>query len=375
MGAVGINASIIGSNPTGLGIYAMRLVQHLDDLRDDLVVYSSVPEMLQCNRARVVRIPPRTRPEYAMRGHLARVFWTQTALRRRLSRDRLTALVNPLPEGVLLAGVPQVTVVHDLLPLRFPAEYPRQKHFFAWFVPLVLRESRIVVADSQSTREDVIRQFRFPASKVRVIPAGGDESVFFPDGAAGPSGSDEPYCLYVGNLLPHKNLLVLLEALALLRRRARCRLVIRGSGRSDYRRLLQAHIEALHLTEAVTFVNYMNGPLLRHLYQRAACLVLPSLGEGFGLPVIEAMACGTPVVVARTTSLPEVAGDAALQVDPHDPAALAAAMHRVLSDHALRVDLRRRGLVRAAVFTSRRTAAQISQAIDEVLIVRELPMH
>jgi glycosyltransferase involved in cell wall biosynthesis len=126
-------------------------------------------------------------------------------------------------------------------------------------------------------------------------------------------------------------------------------------------------VETLGLTGAVAFVGYTGQRVLRDLYAQAACLVLPSLGEGFGLPVLEAMACGTPVITSNTSSMPEVAGDAALRVDPHDALGLADAMYRVLTNPALREDLRQRGLERARVFTWRRTAEQMSLIVVEVI--------
>jgi glycosyltransferase involved in cell wall biosynthesis len=117
----------------------------------------------------------------------------------------------------------------------------------------------------------------------------------------------------------------------------------------------------------VSFLGYTTEKTMRDLYSRAACLVLPSLGEGFGLPVLEAMACGTPVVTAAVSSLPEVAGDAALMVNPHDSLEVAEAMFRVLSDPDLSQDLRERGLRQAAGFTWRRTGEGISRLLDETL--------
>ena len=199
-----------------------------------------------------------------------------------------------------------------------------------------------------------------------MIYPGYDSSVFFANGFDSLSdGHAEPYLLYVGNLLPHKNLLRLLDALAILRRRQRCRLIIRGEGRPAYTRSLQERVETLGLGEAVTFLGYSTDARLRDLYSRAACLVLPSLGEGFGLPVLEAMACGTPVVTSNASSLREVAGDAALTVDPNDAIALAEAMHRVLMDRDFRAKLRRRGLERVKFFSWRRLAEQISRVLDE----------
>jgi len=276
-------------------------------------------------------------------------------------------MLNTVPEGIVGSPIPQVTVVHDLLPLFFPSEYPRQQYYFRFLVPRILRASRVVVADSDSTRRDIIQNYGLPAEKVRVIHPGYDSSVYFRNGFdASPGRHQDPHLLYVGNLLPHKNLLRLLDALAILRRRRRCRVILRGEGRPAYVRALRERVETLGLGDAVTFLGYTTESTLRQLYNGAACLVLPSLGEGFGLPVLEAMACGTPVVTASTPSLSEVAGDAGLKVEPYDAVGLADAMYRVLTDQTLCEDLRQRGLQRARLFSWRRTAEQMSQVVDEV---------
>lgn len=363
---IGINASIVGENPTGLGLYSINLVRELDRIRDDLVVYTSHPEAFGRLRNRVVRVSAVTRPEHSTLGHSSRVVWLQSILRLRAQADGVGVILNTVPEGVLGFRIPQVTVVHDLLPLFFPAEYPRQQYYFRLLVPRILRISRVVIADSESTRRDILRNYSLSPEKVRVVHPGYDAGIYFPNGEERPARQEDPYCLYVGNLLPHKNLLRLLDALAILRRRRPCRLIIRGEGRPAYVRAVGERVETLGLTGAVAFVGYTGERVLRDLYAHAACLVLPSLGEGFGLPVLEAMACGTPVVTANTSSLPEVAGDAALLVDPNDAIALADAMHRVLTDRELREDLRRRGLARAALFGWRRAAEQMSQLLAEV---------
>jgi glycosyltransferase involved in cell wall biosynthesis len=370
-GGIGVNASIVGDGPTGLGLYAINLIRALDRRRDDLVVYTSAPAALDHPRAQVVRITRFVRPEHGMRGHFMRLMWEQTALRIRARARGIQALLNTIPEAILGSSIPQVTVVHDLLPLFFPAEYPRQQYYFRSLVPRVLRSSRAVVADSENTRRDIIQSYAIAPDKVRVIYPGYDPAIFAvseterpPDGGAG------SYLLYVGNLLPHKNLLNLLDALAILRRRCPARLVIRGEGQVSYARAVRERVETLGLGDAVSFQTYADGFALRDLYARAACLVLPSLHEGFGLPVLEAMACGTPVITSTTSSMPEVGGDAALRVDPFDTIELSAAMHQVLTDRDLREDLRERGLKWVRAFTWRRTAEQMSRLLDEVRGVR-----
>jgi len=169
-------------------------------------------------------------------------------------------------------------------------------------------------------------------------------------------------------------------AFALLRRRRSCRLIIRGEGRPACARVLGERIESLGLRDAVTFAGYAGEDRLRQLYSDAVCLMLPSLGEGFGLPVLEAMACGTLVVTASASSLPEVAGDAALMVDPYDALGLADAMYRTLTDGGLRETLRQRGLRRVSAFTWKRTALEVSRLLDGAFgqseaHCRALPLH
>jgi glycosyltransferase involved in cell wall biosynthesis len=229
----------------------------------------------------------------------------------------------------------------------------------------------VVIADSEFTRRDVVEHYGVPFAKVQVIYPGYDPGVFSGNGVGtAPDPSEDPYFLYVGNLLPHKNLLRLLDALAIVHRRRACRLVIRGEGRKPYVRALRERVATLGLGNAVSFLGYADQRALRDLYRHAACLVFPSLGEGFGLPVLEAMACGTPVITAGTSSLPEVAGDAALMVDPYDAINLADAMHCMLADGGLRNELRRRGLERVGAFSWQRTAEAMSRLLDETLAAR-----
>jgi glycosyltransferase involved in cell wall biosynthesis len=372
-GGIGINASIVGASPTGLGLYTIHLIRALDALRDDLVIYTSSSRALGGLRARILPATPLVRPERGMRGHLMRLIWVQTALRVRARAAGIEVLLNTVPEAILGSSIPQVTVVHDLLPLFFPAEYPRQQYYFRSLVPRVLSTSRVIVADSESTRGDIVQSYGVAPERVRVIRPGYDPHSYSVAGLDRPRSGADSYLLYVGNLLPHKNLLGLLDALAILRRRRDARLIIRGDGQPAYARAVRERVETLGLGDAVSFQGYAAEGALRDLYAGAACLVLPSFHEGFGLPVLEAMACGTPVITSSTASLPEVGGDAALRVDPHDAIELSDAMYRVLRDAHLREDLRERGLKWVRAFSWRRTAEQMSQLLDEVRERRSRP--
>ena len=366
---VAVNASILGDRPTGLGIYTLNLVRELDRLRDDLVVYTSAPGAVPAGRRAVRAAPASVRPERHMLGHALRMAWIQAGLRVQLRRHGARVLLNTVPEGLLAPPVPQVTVVHDLLPLRYPEEYPRQQYYFRFLVPRVLAASRIVIADSESTRRDLLQAYGLSPDRIRVVPAGYDERVFHPapDGEPPRDADAVPYLLYVGNLLPHKNILRLLDAFTLVTRRVRCRLIIRGEGHPGFVQELRQRLESLECRDRVEIQSYATAAHLGELYRRARLLVLPSLCEGFGLTALEAMACGTPVVASNTSSIPEVVGDAALLVDPTDAVDLADAIYKLLTSDALHEELARRSLDRAQLFPWRRTARAISAALDEAM--------
>jgi glycosyltransferase involved in cell wall biosynthesis len=361
---LGVNASIVGTEPTGLGIYTIHLVRAIGRLRPGLVAYTSAPAALAAPGVSTRPVARHVRPERGTLGHAARLVWLQVGLRPRLLRDRIDLLLNTVPEGPIRPRVPQVTVVHDLLPLRYPAQYPRQQHYFRHLVPRVLRASRLVIADSESTRRDVLETYGIPAERVRVVPAGYDAETFRP-GAGGETASGPPYVLFVGNLLPHKNVLGLIEAFAAVPSGIPCRLVIRGAGRRANERQVRERIAALGLGPRVELRAYASGAELARLYRGAGAVVVPSLYEGFGLTALEAMASGAPVVASRTSSLPEIVADAALLVDPTDTRALADAMTALLARPELGGDLRRRGLARAGCFSWERTARGVLEVLDE----------
>jgi glycosyltransferase involved in cell wall biosynthesis len=358
---VAINASVLGAQPSGLGRYASGLVHGLSGAGLDLVVYTSMPEAVANLPARVHRASQLLRPERGPVGHLARLAWCQIGLRLRVQRDRPTLLLNPLPEGLVLSPVPQVSVIHDLIPLAFPRAFPRQQWYFRRLVPAVLRASRAVVAVSEATRQLAIATYGLDPTLVHTVPNGHDTK-FCPEGPSASSGI--PYVLYVGNALPHKNLPRLIEAFASIRRTVTARLVVIGAGRA--RDAMALNDLARRLGAPVENHGFVSDRELIEWYRGARALVLPSLMEGFGLTALEAMACGTPPIVSRIPSLMDLVGEAGIQADPANTAELADAMCRLLTDDGLRKDLRERALERAAEFTWARTAREVEAILRGV---------
>jgi len=264
-----------------------------------------------------------------------------------------------------------VVTVHDLGYLYYPQAHTQwARGYLQWSTAYNARSAAQVIADSQATKDDLIRHCGTPPEKVAVIYPGRDES-FAPvrDAALLVAvreryGIPAPYVISVGTLQPRKNLTGLLDAfVGLLGQGRDLHLAIAGKKGWLYEPLF-ARVRELGLEQRVHFVGYVPQQDLPALLSGARLFVLPSLYEGFGLPILEAMACGTPVVCSAVASLPEVAGDAAILVDPHDTAQLAQGMARVLDDPDLSRQLVGKGLERVTRFSWEQCARQTLQVLE-----------
>jgi glycosyltransferase involved in cell wall biosynthesis len=253
-----------------------------------------------------------------------------------------------------------VATVHDMIPLLWP-QWVTRKH------RLVVRaaysrlpqQADMVITPSEATKADVVRHLRIDRQRVAVIPWGCDERfqpVGDPELFAGVQQRyrlPAQYFLFVGTLEPRKNLSTLLHAYAMLRAEGigkDVKLVVAGRAGWLYADIYDA-VKSLALDEEVIFTGFVEDEDLPALYRGARLFVFPSLYEGFGLPILEAMASGIPVITSTAASMPEVAGDAAILVDPHDPQAIAEAMARLLAEDRLRQTLIQKGLDRARRFS------------------------
>lgn len=276
------------------------------------------------------------------------------------------------PDFVLPPTLPStrtLLTVHDLSFLRYPEHFvPKLVQYLTRVVPDSVRRADRVLADSEATRADLVELLGTPPEKVEVLYSGVDAR-FRPLPQEGERerlrtryGLDRPYVLSVGTLQPRKNYIRLIRAFARLSPRETV-LVIAGGRGWLYEEVLE---EAARFPDRVRILGFVEEEDLPALYRGARLFVMPSFYEGFGLPVLEAMACGVPVVCSGVSSLPEVAGDAALLVDPTDEEGLAEAMRRALEDEPLRERMRARGLARAASFTWDRAARQLLGVLREM---------
>lgn len=258
-----------------------------------------------------------------------------------------------------------VITVHDLAFLRWPHFLTEDSARYYGQVDEAVRRADHIIAVSQSTKDDLIRLLGVPSEKITVVYEAADP-LFRPVDSQeawaylrGKFPLPEEYIFFVSTIEPRKNIGALLRAYAHLRQHYNvgAGLVLAGAIGWLSERVFE-EVSRLGLERHVTFLGRVENEDLLYLYNAARCLAHPAFYEGFGLPPLEAMACGTPVVVSNVSSLPEVAGDAALLVDPNDEEALAVALHRLLTDEDLRAALREKGLARAATFSWQRAAQE-----------------
>jgi len=358
---------------TGIGRYTLELVQALGKLQPrpeiTLMFAGKGNDLLSSNGLGQTSLPgSRLLPSL--------MTWGQVAIWRRAKEVNLEIIHDPIgvsPTGISRHGKATVTTIHDVIPYTYPETSTTLDWLiYHFWLPLAVRWSDAIITDSTQSKEDIVRFLRAKENKVTVVPLAANDD-YHPMRNNSVMAALEtyeirkPFILTVGSLESRKNLPRLLEAYARLRHWSeKWTLVIVGARKWKYAPIFET-VQRLELEHYVRFTGYVEEEDLPALYNGADLFVFPSLYEGFGLPVLEAMACGTPVVTSNTSSLPEVAGDAALLVDPYDVEEIATAMRRILEDEALAAELRAKGLARAKEFSWERTARETIAVYEKVL--------
>jgi glycosyltransferase involved in cell wall biosynthesis len=367
---IGIDASrTAGRNRTGTENYALHLIRAMvaeADAHDFRLYFNAPPPagLFPTSSHLSYRVIPWPR------------LWTHVRLSLELTRRRPDVLFVPSHVMPLVCPVPAIVTVHDLGYLAYPEAHGRfDRWYLDWTTRRHIRVAAHLLADSEATRQDLIRHYGADPNRITVVYPGLDPAfrpIDDPDQLATVQsryGISSEYLIHVGTLQPRKNLDRLLDAFdridnsQLTIDNSQFQLVLAGKSGWLAGDLVA---RARAMPDRVRLLGHVDQQDLPALISGARALVMPSLYEGFGFPVLEAMACGTPVVASNVSSLPEVAGDAALLVDPHDTDALADALARILTDEGLRAELRRRGLQRARQFTWQRAARRTLTILESV---------
>ena len=372
---IAYDATAIPRLMAGAAVYTYELARALAavDVENEYVIFArgthfdDLPAVRPGLRVLKVRAPSRP----------LRLLWEQAVLPLRLRGLGIDVLHSPHHTTPLLpCACRRVVTIHDLTFLLLPERYPPTRRlYFQAMTRLSARVADAIIVPSEAVRGDVMRLLRPPAERVFVIPEAAG-AAFHPQDAVAIEavrrryGLERPFLLSVGSLEPGKNRERLLQALARLRARGlKHSLVV--AGQQAWRHEGEAPLaRRLGLADSVRFLGHVPQADLPALYGAADLFVFPSLYEGFGLPALEAMACGTPVVASNVSAVPEVVGDAALQVSPLDVEALAGAMERLLRDDRLRADLRERGLERARQFSWEKAARQTVEVYHRVVAAK-----
>lgn len=372
---VGVNAHLLsldeGYRSAGITWYIYNLLRHLPGAVPGIEYtaflnekrYGSTPGL----RLQASRLPTSQPP--------IRILWEQVLQPWTLRQAKIDLLYSPVYVGPLASACPFVVTVHDLSFLHYPQSFrPLNRSYLRVFAKLSVHRARRIVAVSESTKRDLVQSYGTPPDKVDVVYNGVDRT-FRPlpaDQVAAfrrEAGLPERFILFVGTLEPRKNVVGLVEAYAQLPKERPPLMLVGGKGWL-YDEVF-ARVETLGLSSEVRFVGFVPTEALPLWYNAADLFVYPSVYEGFGLPPLEAMACGTPVITSTASSLPEVVGDAGWLLDPADPDALAAAMEQVLESKEQRVQMRAEGLTQAAKFSWEKTALHTASSFKRALLSGE----
>lgn len=355
---LGIDSRELSSHPAGKGQYLTRLLQSWFLEKDlPIILYfkkgQDLPLSLLEQASSKVRMV-----SVSGRGPL----WHRRVAKR-LKRDGVSVFLAALSyQSAIWNSIPTVTIVHDLAIFKLPglAHNRRAKIVERLTLGSTIKRSKSLIAVSQNTKKDLEEIYRLPENKVKVIY----EAAFFDQQPVLPWGKRKKYILFVGTLEPRKNITTLLKAYARLPAEIRQQYPLRlagkpGWGGEDYPELASR----LEIEDQVEFLGYVSNEELQKLYREASVFVYPSLYEGFGLPVIEAMSAGTPVVTSNCSSLPEVVGDEVVTYNPTDDDGISQGIIKIVSDQYFWEKQSRQLLERSKKFDW----PEISQAVLEVL--------
>ncbi len=376
---IGLNALFLDRQTTGSGQYVRHLVHELVKIGEGSHYFLGLTPGRDENDEfrpptsgfRIVRTPL---PGWSR--NLTKVWFEQVTFPRLCLREGVDLAHVPYFASPLVPTTPMVVTIHDLIPLLLPAyRGSALVRLYTRLVALAARRADLVLTDSHSSKKDIVRHLRLPPDRVQAIYLAADD-IFRPAEDEGhlekiqdKYGLPPDYILYLGGFDQRKNVPTLLEAFSLV---ASDGLYLVVAGRlpevdtaffPDPRRGAQK----LSLADRVIFTGWVAEEDKPALYSGALLFVFPSLYEGFGLPPLEALACGTPVVASCTGSLPEIVGQGGILVDPEDVEGLAAAMRKILSDDDLRAELREKGLAHAAAFNWEKTARETLDAYRRVV--------
>ncbi len=305
------------------------------------------------------------------------ITWDQVLLPANLKNDKVDVFLSPYIKAPFFSPCPYITTIHDLLFLSTTDyrgwKYKLYNEIFKIFGKTVSKKAKAIITDSEYSKKDIIEILGVAEKKINVIPLGISKEykpirdINSIENIKKTYGIIGRYIFYVGNFKPHKNLRRVIEAYAGINKEFSDVKLVLGGKRDKFVPLLEEQVNNLGIGDSVIFTDFIKDEDLPYFYSGAEVFIYPSLYEGFGLPVLEAMACGTPVICSNTTSLPEVVGDIGMLINPEDVKNISSAIITLLKADKLREDLRKKGLERAKEFTVEKYSLKILSLIESII--------
>jgi len=370
---IGVDARLLSSPLTGIGRYSLELSKALLNhsslglsFYTSSSIDSSTKKELLAGRFR----------SGSFDNRLLNMLWSQTTLPYWASKDCIDLFwgtTHRLPR-YLPQSIARVVTIHDLV-WKYAPQTMRPTSLFMEkkLMPEAMKLADLIIADSQGTADGIAQIFPQYLHKVRIIHLGATKSILSTNLASlAPLGINQPYCLFVGTLEPRKNLIRLIEAYASLPQSCRDQTTLVIAGGKGWGGIdLEVVLKKNGLKQSIKLVGYVNEQQLATLYANARFLVMPSIYEGFGLPVVEAMQYGTPVLVSHTGCLAEITGDAGVLVDPLSVKSIAHGLEQLIRDDELLSALKANALRRSQHFTWSRCASQTLSVFNEAMALRD----
>ncbi len=365
---------MLDDKPTGVGVYSFNLINNLSTIyfenNNRITVFTPTTNSLN-RQVKIVKLSRYLQSSaYGKLAAFYRFAWN--TFYYPLVARKFDLLISPTTHGSFFLDN-QIITIHDLLSLKFNNISIHQRFYFKYFLPALIHKAKYIIAVSENTKKDIIHFFDCPVDKIIVIHNGYDVEMYFP--------LDEStfeiektyglrnYLLAVGPTYPHKNFEMLIDAYASMDKSfiQEHPLLIAG-GKTTYLNLLKRYVTAKHLDDCIYFAGYVPLKLMPSLYREAFALVFPSLYEGFGIPLLEAMASGCPVIVSDASSMPEVCGGAALYFNPKDKTALCNAIKYLNNNADERSLLIAKGFLQAKKFSWKKMAEAFNSLIESSII-------
>ena len=354
-----INCSILHERPTGLGVYAKNVVQEINNIEENIEVLSPV----EIDGVNTKIINKYVKPSYKKTGGLARFLWTQCILP--FKGDRNDVLYHPFQYISFLSPAKQIMTIHDLIPIRFPEVAKHQYIYYKYLMPILIKKSDKIICISESTKNDLINFYNIKEDKVCVIYNGYDKKLFNKKNInkkiLNKYHIDYDYMVMVGASYPHKNIEIAIKAFKEIQD---CKLIIVGKD-SPYILKLKGLAKELNVENKINFIGYIPDEDLPTLYGCSKGFLYTTLYEGFGLPILEAMACGALVLCGNNSSLPEVYGDSAMILDLDSVEDVKEKIELAIRDNKLREELLKKSQKNINRFSWNKTAKEIYGVINK----------